>query len=182
LKQKEVKEFLDTVDTYTLHKLIRKKFQTRRVYVKGIDKQWQADLVEMREFSKENDRYNYLLTVIDCFSKYAWAIPIKNKTAEEIIKSFDNIFKERKPLKLQTDKGKEFMNKKVQNFLKINDVVWFSTNSEFKASIVERFNRTLKTKMWKYFTEVGNKKWINIVNDLISNYNNTYHTSIKIFP
>jgi transposase InsO family protein len=182
LKQKKVKEFLDTVDTYTLHKPIRKKFQTRRVYVKGIDKQWQADLVEMREFSNENDGYNYLLTVIDCFSKYAWAIPIKNKTAEEIIKSFDNIFKERKPSKLQTDKGKEFINKKVQNFLKTNDVVWFSTNSEFKASIVERFNRTLKTKMWKYFTQVGNRKWINVLDDLVYNYNNTYHTSIKMTP
>jgi transposase InsO family protein len=152
LKQKHVEEFLDTVDTYTLHKPIRKKFETRRVYVKGIDDQFQADLVEMREFSKENDGYNYLLTVIDCFSKYAWAIPIRNKTAEEIIKSFDNIFKERKPLKLQTDKGKEFINKKFQSFLKEHNIIWFSTDSEFKASIVERFNRTLKTKMWKYFT------------------------------
>ena len=182
LKQKEVKEFLDTIDTYTLHKPIRKKFETRRVYVKGIDDQFQADLVEMREFSKENDGYNYLLTVIDCFSKYAWAIPIRNKTAEEIIKSFDNIFKERKPLKLQTDKGKEFINKKFQSFLKEHNVIWFSTDSEFKASIVERFNRTLKTKMWKYFTQVGTRKWIDIVDDLVYNYNNTYHTSIKMTP
>ena len=182
LKQKEVKEFLDTVDTYTLHKPIRKKFETRRVYVKGIDDQFQADLVEMREFSKENDGYNYLLTVIDCFSKYSWAIPIRNKTAEEIIKSFDNIFKERKPLKLQTDKGKEFINKKFQSFLKEHNVKWFSTDSEFKASIVERFNRTLKTKMWKYFTQVGTRKWIDIVDDLVYNYNHTYHTSIKMTP
>jgi hypothetical protein len=171
LKQKEVKEFLDSVRTYTLHKSIRKKFQTRRVYVNGIDKQWKADLVEMREFSKENDGYNYLLTVIDCFSKYGSAIPIRNKTAEEIIKSFDNIFKERKPLKLQTDKGKEFINKKFKNFLKSNDVDWFSTNSEFKASIVERFNRTLKTKIWKYFTQIGKRKWINVLDNLVYSYN-----------
>ncbi len=63
------------------------------MYVNGIDKRWQADLVEMREFADENNWFNYLLTVIDCFSKYAWAIPIKNKTAEEIIKPFDDIFK-----------------------------------------------------------------------------------------
>ena len=117
MKQNEVKEFLDTVDTYTLHKPIRKKFETRRVYVKGIDDQFQADLVEMREYSKENSGYNYLLTVIDCFSKYAWGKPIKNKSADEIIKSFDEIFKERKPVKLQTDKGKEFKNK-VSKFFK----------------------------------------------------------------
>ena len=182
LKQKEVKEFLDTVDTYTLHKPIRKKFETRRVYVKGIDDQWQADLVEMREFSNENKGYNYLLTVIDCFSKYAWAVPIKNKTAEEIINSFDIIFKERRPSKLQTDKGKEFINNKFQKFLKSKSINWFSTNSNVKASIVERFNRTLKTKMWKYFTQVGDKKWFNIVDDLVYNYNYTYHTSIKMTP
>jgi hypothetical protein len=182
MKQKEVKEFLDTVDTYTLHKPIRKNFQTRRVYVKGIDDQFQADLVEMREFSNENKGYNYLLTVIDCFSKYAWAIPIKNKTADEIINSFGEIFLERIPLKLQTDKGKEFINNKFQKFLQSKNVTWFSTNSDVKASIVERFNRTLKTKMWKYFTQVGNKKWINIVDDLVYNYNNTYHRSIKMKP
>jgi transposase InsO family protein len=154
LKEKQVKEFLDTVDTYTLHKPIRKKFPTRKVYIDGIDKQWQADLVEMREFADGNNGFNYLLTVIDCFSKYACAIPIKNKNADEIIKSFD--FKERKPVLLQTNKGKEFINKKFQSFLKDNNITWFSTNSEFKASIVERFNRTLKTKLWKYFS--GSKK------------------------
>jgi hypothetical protein len=136
----------------------------------------------MREYSKENSGYNYLLTVIDCFSKYAWGKPIKNKSADEIIKSFDEIFKERKPVKLQTDKGKEFKNKKFQSFLKEHNVIWFSTDSEFKASIVERFNRTLKTKMWKYFTQVGNRKWIDIVDDLVYNYNHTYHTSIKMTP
>ena len=182
MKQKEVKEFLDTVDTYTLHKPIRKKFETRRVYVKGIDDQFQADLVEMREFSNENNGYNYLLTVIDCFSKYAWAIPIRNKTADEILKAFDKIFKERIPLKLQTDKGKEFINNKFQKFLKSKNIIWFSTNSEFKASIVERFNRTLKTKMWKYFTQVGTRKWINIIDDLLYNYNNSFHRSIKMKP
>jgi transposase InsO family protein len=165
MKQNEVKEFLDTVDTHTLHKPIRKRFETRRVYVKRIDDQIQADFVEMREYSEENSGYNYWLTIIDCFSKYAWGKPIKNKSADEIIKSFDEIFKERKPFKLQTDKGKEFINKMFQSFLKEHYVIWFNTDSEFKASIVGRFNRTLKTKMWKYFTQVGSRKWIDIVDD-----------------
>jgi hypothetical protein len=177
-----VTSFLNTIDTYTLHKPIRKIFKTRRVYVKGIDNQWQADLVEMREYSNENNNYNYLLTVIDCFSKYAWAKPIKKKNSEEIVKSFELIFRERKPSKLQTDKGKEFINKTFQNYLKQNNIIWFSTDSEFKASIVERFNRTLKTKMWKFFTQVGNRKWIDIVDDLVYNYNNSFHNSIKMTP
>lgn len=182
LKQSEVKQFLDTVDTYTLHKPIRKKFETRRVFVSDIDKQFQADLVEMQQFEKENKGFKYLLTVIDCFSKYAWAVPIKNKTADETIKAFEVIFKERKPAKLQTDKGKEFINKKFQDVLKLNNIHWFSTNSDLKASIVERFNRTLKTKMWRLFTEIGNNKWIDVIDDLVYNYNNSYHSSIKMTP
>jgi transposase InsO family protein len=182
LPQTKVKEFLEQQNTYTLHKPIKKKFETRKVYVHGIDNQWQADLVEMQEFSKENEGLKYLLTIIDCFSKYAWAIPIKDKTADQTIEAFNNIFKQRKPLKLQTDKGKEFINKKFQELLKRNNIHWFSTNSDLKASIVERFNRTLKTKMWKYFTQIGTRKWIDIVDDLVYNYNNSYHRSIKMTP
>jgi hypothetical protein len=134
----------------------------------------------MLEFSKENEGFKYLLTVIDCFSKFAWSIPIKDKTADKIIEAFNNIFKQRKPLKLQTYKGKEFINKKFQDLLKKNNIHWFSTNSNMKASIVERFDRTLKTKMWRYFTEIGHKRWIDVISDLVYNYNNTYHRSIKM--
>ncbi len=66
--------------------------------------------------------------------------------------------------------------------MKCLKVDWFSTNSDLKASIVERFNRTLKTKMWRYFTEVWHKKWINVIDDLVYNYNNSFHRSIKMTP
>ncbi len=79
---------------------------------------------------------------------------------------------------MQTDKEKEFKNKKFQCFFKEHNLVWFSTDSEFKTSIVQRFHRILKTKMWKYFTQVGNRKWIDIVDGLLYNFNHTYHTSI----
>ncbi len=83
------------------------------------------------------------------------SLPIKSKTVDEIIKAFEKIFKERKPKKLQTDKGKEFINKKFQDLLKKNNIHWFLTNSDVKASIGERFKRIFKTKMWRYFTEIG---------------------------
>ena len=181
-KQQQVIDFLNKQDTYTLHKPVRHTFKTRRVYVQGIDDQWQADLVEMREFALENKGYNYLLTVIDCFSKYAWAHPIKSKSSQNIIDAFTRIFSERCPKKLQTDKGKEFINKHFQKYLRDHTVKWFSTDSAQKASIVERFNRTLKTKMWRLFTEKGVRKWIDILNKLILNYNNTHHRSIKMTP
>src|SRR5699024_3516115 len=150
----------------------------------SIDQQWQADLVEMIPYSKDNKNYKYLLTVIDCFSKFGWAIPIYNKSGIEIYKAFKSIFTKFKRIlnKIQTDLVKEFYNKDVKKLFKENNIIHFSTHSNVKASIVERFNRTLKEKMWKYFTENKTNKWIDILDSLLENYNSSYHRSIKMSP
>ena len=110
-------------------------------------------------FSRQNNGYRFILTVIDCFSKYAFALPLKNKSGSEVKSALQRIIEERKPEKLQTDRGKEFINSSVQNYLKENDIQFFTTfNTLFKCAIVERFNRTLKAKMFKYFTFTGKKQ------------------------
>lgn len=182
LPKKEVEDFLHKQDTYTLHKPARKNFETRTVFVHYIDQQWQADLVEMIPLANENNGFRYLLTVVDCFSKYAWSIPIHYKRGSNVVEAFLKIFKERIPNKIQTDLGKEFYNKDVQDLFKKNKIIHFSTHSNYKASIVERFNRTLKERMWKYFTENKTNKWLDILDDLMSNYNNSFHRSIKMTP
>ena len=182
LPYKTVKKWLGQQDVYTLHKPIRHRFKTRRVLVSKIDDQWQADLVDMQKYSTKNKNFNYILTVIDIFSKYAWAIPIKKKTGEEITKAFKEIFKHRIPQKLHTDKGLEFINKNTQSLLKEKNINWFATENETKAQVVERFNRTLKSRMFKYFTHHDTKKWVDIIDDLSRNYNNSYHRSIKMTP
>lgn len=182
IKKKDIKQWLEGVDAYTLHKPIRRKFKTNRVIVYNIDQQWQADLVDVSSLQKFNNGYRYILTCIDILSKHAWAIPLKQKRGEDITRAFQKIFQERKPKSLQTDQGTEFKNSKFQNFLKENNVRFFTTFSEQKASIIERFNRTLKTKMWKYFTSKNTKTYENILQKLISSYNNTYHSSIKLAP
>lgn len=169
-------------NVYTLHKPSYHNFEKRRVYVHHADEQWQADLVDMQKYKKANDKTNYILTVIDCFSKYAWCVPLKDKTGAEIINAFIHIFKERIPKKLQTDKGKEFVMRNVQTFLKNNNIHWFTSESELKAQIVERFNRTLKEKLWKYFTHNSTNKWVDILPLFVSNYNNSYHRSIQMKP
>jgi Integrase core domain/Chromo (CHRromatin Organisation MOdifier) domain len=185
-KPGKVKEFLDQQDVYTLHRPIRKKFARRKVYVHKIDEQWQADLVDMnlKEFGNLNHPFKYILTVIDCFSKYTWAVPIKNKTGDEIVAAFTRIFTDYKriPNKIQTDAGTEFYNSKVKKLFKENKIDLFSTKSDLKASIIERFNRTLKEKMWKVFSERNIYKWIDFLQDLVENYNTSYHRSIKMTP
>ena len=150
--------------------------------MKGIDDQWQADLVDMMKWKKQNNDYQYILTIIDCFSKYAWAVPIKTKSGKDIVEAFNNVFKERIPKKIQTDAGTEFIGKKTQALFEKLGIHWFATFNEAKASIVERFNRTLKTKMWRYFSEMGNKIWIKVLEDLMKNYNTSFHRSIKMTP
>lgn len=182
LTKKTVENWLNKQNVYTLHKAIRHNFPTRRVIVSHIDDQWQADLVDMQKYKYHNKQFNYILTVIDIFSKYAWAIPIKKKTGEDITNSFRLLFKSRYPKKLQTDKGLEFINKNTQELFKKYNINWFATENETKAQVVERFNRTLKSKMFKYFTHMDTKKWIDVLDDLVFNYNNSYHRSIKMTP
>lgn len=184
IKPSEIKEWLSHQDAYTLHKPVRHRFPRRRTIVGGIDHQFQADLIDVKNIKKYNDGYSFLLTCIDVFSKYAWVIPLKNKTGEALVAAFRSIFaRGRRPLRLQTDKGSEFMNKTFQKFLKEEGVEFFVTeNEDIKASIVERFNRTLKEKLWRYFTKKNTLRYVEVLPALARNYNRSYHRSIRMAP
>lgn len=183
VKLKDVRDWLRKQKTYTLHKPIRRKFKRRKTVVAGIDYQWQADLADVSSMSKFNDKHRYLLCVIDVFSKFAWVVPIKDKTGKTLIKAFKLILKKRSPKSLQSDKGTEFKNKNFQNFLKSKKIHFFTTeNPETKASIVERFQRTLKSRMWKYFTHHRTLRYIDVLPKLVHGYNHAYHRSIKCAP
>src|SRR5208282_3534445 len=95
-----------------LHKLIKKKFKRRRVIVYNIDDIWSADLIDKHNIAKENKGYKYLLTIIDIFTKYAYAIPLKSKNTNEILEAFTKLFSSKNPNKLWTDQGSEFINHK----------------------------------------------------------------------
>ena len=113
--------------------------------VPGIDAQFQADLVDVQNLSRYNKGYKYLLMCTDIFSKYAWVVPLKTKQGQELVKAFQTILSSgRKPNKLQTDQGTEFLNRVFQKSLRENNIDFFTVNSGLKASVVERFN--------KYFT------------------------------
>lgn len=166
-----------------LHKPARRNYARRKVIVRDIDETWQADLVDLKMYSKVNNGYTFLLTVIDNVSKFAWAIPLKKKSGICLKEALGKIFKEgRIPKNLQVDQGSEFYNKDVESLLKIHKIHMYSSYSNLKASIVERFNRTLKTNMWKKFTLNGNYKWVILLDDLIFQYNNRKHRTIGMKP
>jgi len=116
-------------------------------------------------------------------SKFAWIEPLKSKTGAETNKAFERIFeKGRQPVNLQFDDGKEFYNENVKTMLTGRSINYYSTFSDKKAAIVERFNRTLKSRMWKYFTANETRKWVDVVDGLVNDYNNTFHSTIKMTP
>ena len=166
-----------------LDKPIRKKFPKRHVYASGVDANWAADLVEMQAFARQNKGYKYILMIIDIFSKYGWASPLKNKTGVEVARAFQQLWKtQTPPKKLRTDKGKEFYNKHMNELLRKHGVDLYSIENEEKSCVVERWNRTIKRNMWKYFTTNNTTNYIDTIPSLIEKYNNTYHHTIKCTP
>ena len=174
MSRKWVAKFLSEQDAYTLHKPARRHFKRRRVNVGGPRQQWQADLVDLSQLKKDSDIITFLLTVIDIFSKVAWCFPMKNKSAASLVAALDSTFSRGWPQTLQTDQGLEFLNTSVQALLKKHGIHHFSThNAETKANVVERFNRTLKTRMWRHFTKHQTWRYIDVLQDLVQSYNNT---------
>ena len=160
-KLKDVMNWLEMQKSYTLHHRLKTKFKRRKVLTRGIQYQYQADLVDYAKLKRDNSGYTFVLSVINCFSSLAFAIPIKRKTGEEVVvalcRAFDNMGD---PKKLHTDQGKEFYNRHVKELLQEWGVHHFSTFQDVKAQIVEQFNRTLREAilqivsfcaMWKPF-------------------------------
>ena len=165
-----------------------RKHKFRKTYVKNLADQMQMDLVDMGKYANKNKGYRWILTAVEILSRYAFAIPVYRKDLENMtgaVKELLKNFKERfgkYPNVVQFDEGKEFYNVGVRELLKNHKVNYFSTKSEKKAAIVERFNRTLKTVMWKYFYSKGTYDWISVLDELVENYNNKKHTTIHMKP
>ena len=188
VSRKLVKEWLITQDTYTRFKPVIRKHKFRKTFVKNLADQMQMDLVDMGKYANKNKGYRWILTAVEILSRYAFATPVYRKDVKnmtEAVKGLLKNFKERfgkYPDAVQFDEGKEFYNVGVRELLKSHNVNYFSTKSEKKAAIVERFNRTLKTVMWKYFYSKGTYDWIDVLDELVENYNNTKHTTIHMKP
>lgn len=182
LPRNKVSKWLNQQWTYGLHKRVRKTFPRRKYVTRGVNEQWQADLMDLQKLSRENSGYKYILIMIDIFSRKAYAHPVKTKSGPEIADAMEVIFSEAKPKYLQTDQGLEFYNRYVKRVLDNLNIELFSVYSENKAALVERLIRTIKEKLYRIFTRQGNYKWLNALPDVIHAYNNSYHRGLKHIP
>jgi transposase InsO family protein len=178
-----VQKELHKLKEITLHKPIRKVFPRRMTITPFLNYMYEADLIDLSKYAKENDNNKFILNIINCFSRYAYSFPIKDKSAAIILKAFKLFFKINKvPFKkLFTDFGKEFWNADVQTLLKRKGITHYRTFTEIKAGIIERFNRTLETRLERYFTFANHHRYIDVLPQLVYSYNHTRHSS-TLFP
>ena len=182
ITQAEIDEYLKTDDGYTLHKPAKKPRAFRRVFTKRIGYLYQIDLVDMSELKNQNEGFRWIIVCIDTFSKKLWCFKTKDKSAETTTDALRDLLTVNRPEKIQTDEGSEFINEKFKALCKSLKIILYTTHDEKKAVIVERVNRTLKTRMYRYFTTRGTKVWHDILDDLVDGYNKSYHSSIKCAP
>ncbi|CAD6203744.1 GSCOCG00012665001-RA-CDS, partial [Cotesia congregata] len=186
IPEEKINDWLATQDAYTRHRPTRRKFPRLHYNVNNIDDVWEADLVEIKSLKTYNDGVSFILVVIDVLSKYVWVEPLLDKSAKSVLQGFKNIFdrsKGRIPFMIQSDKGKEFVAGTVQEYLKSKEIHFRTVrNPDVKAAVVERVNRTLKERMWRYFTHHKTYRYIDILQQLVEAYNHTKHSSIRMEP
>ena len=181
MTQKNIKIFIN--EKYS--KPPKKYYVTNKTDVYHIDDTWSLDILDLKDYGPENNRnYRYVLVIIDNFSKFGWTVPLKNKNAQTIKDSFENILisSKRQPNLIETDRGKEFYNNIFQDFLNKNNIKLYSRNSSYGAVFAERFNRTIRDLLKRLVFEKGDGNWIDVLPTITKQYNNRVHSSTKLTP
>ena len=185
ISEKKLDEFLKTRDDYTTHRPLRHRFSTQKIWVGGIDQLHQGDLMDMSGLAKKNNGVTFVLAIIDCFSRMAFVQPLLNKSANEMLKAMKKIYGDgdgEMPLKFMSDSGKEFTSKKMQEYFRENEVEFMTPFGNTKCAFVERFIETFKRMIWRYMTDNATYKYVDVLQDLVKSYNNSYHRSIGMSP
>jgi hypothetical protein len=149
----------------------------------SLDEQWDADVMDRQKLSRQNSGYRYLAIFIYIFSRYIWVVPLKKKKGPDMLRAINFVFKKgRKPLYLRTDQGTEYTGKHVQHYLKQNNVHHFVALNPLHANYAEGVIRTLKGKIYRFFTANQTQRYIDHLDDIVESYLNTVHRSIDMKP
>jgi len=179
----DVKEWLDMQEVYVRHKPVKRIFKREQIVMSAIDQQWDADIMDMVKFARQNNGYRYLAIFIDIFTRYIWVRPLKTKKPNEMVEVMKDVFSEgRVPLSIRTDRGSEYIAKEVQTFLSGKEILHFTARNALHANYAERVIRTLKGKIYRYFTKFQTHTYIDVLNGIVDGYLNTVHTTTGLKP
>ena len=181
MTQKNIKIFINEIYS----KPPKRNYATNKTDVYYIDDIWSLDILDLNDYGSKNNRgFRYVFVVIDNFSKFGWTTPLKNKNAQTIKDSFENILMSSKksPSLIESDRGKEFYSNIFQDFLNKNNIKLYSRNSSYGAVFAERFNRLIRDLLKKLVFEKGDGNWVDILPTTTKQYNNRIHSSTKLTP
>ena len=163
----------------------KKIYSTNKTDVYHIDDIWSLDILDLNDYGPENNRkYRYVLVVMDNFSKFGWTVSLKNKNAQTIKESLENILisSKRKPNLIETDRGEGYYNNIFQNFLNQNNIKLYSRNTSLGAVFAERFNRTIGDLLKGVVAEKGDANWVDVLLTKTKQYINGIHSSTRLTP
>ena len=181
MTQKNIKTFINEIYS----KPPKKNYATNKTDVYIIDDIWSLDILDLKDYGIENNGgYRYVLVIIDNFSNYGWTIPLKNKNAQTIKNSSENILiiSKRKPNLIESDRGREFYNNIFQDFLNKKNIKLYSRNTSLGAVFAERFYRTIRDLLKKIVFGRGDANWIDVLPKITKQYNTRIHSSTKLTP
>lgn len=183
----DVSNFLKNNETHQLHTVAPLEKVHRPIISSHALERVEADLIDLDGIKNYNKNYRYVLTIIDHFSKFAWAYPLTQKTDDKVLEKIKIFVENQRPRKiklLQSDNGAEFINHKLKEYLAQQNIQHI-TSSPYHArsnGVIERFNRTIKQMLYKTITETNSNEYLSILDKLMTSYNSSYHTTIKNIP
>ena len=182
IKREDVEEFLIRQPSYTRHRRAVRRFKRLATIAPGLHTDWQCDLSDMQRLSKENKGYGFFLLCIDSLSRQIFVEPVKTKHATAIVKGFQAIFDRcgYKPWKLVSDAGKEFTARAVQDYLNEHGIKHYCmyTSPQFHAGMAERANRSVKERLYRYFTHANTRTWLAVIQPIVDAINNSPCSSL----
>ena len=183
----KIQAYLKSNVVHSTHRRIVKKIFPRRKIISRFPFDFfMADLIEYPQLKHQNGNYKYILVIIDCFTRKVWAVPMKEKSARWTADAFESVFKhfDQPPVHIITDRGLEFYNSEVKKIFTNYGINHFSTPTKtlWKASMVERVIRTLKGRIQKYFETNNTKRWKDVFEQMVDNYNSTPHAAHGFAP
>ena len=192
-ERKDKEAWLASQTTHQIHRPAPKRFPRRPFVVHSLDEMWQLDLSDMQWYKRENEGYAWILFAIDVFSRFVWTRPLKRKTGENTAAALADIFREvtedpqsrhTLPRVIYVDRGSEFYNKNVKDLLASTPIpaTLRSSHDETKAAVVERVQRTIKARLWKYLYQNGTSRWVDALPAIVDSYNHAYHTTLRRSP
>ena len=167
--------------SYVLHREVKRPRTYNPIILYSPRKLFQADLIDLASRSKDNDDVKYVLIVVDSFTRKCWARTLVDKTADRVLSEFKDIYKSSgKFERLMTDAGSEFIAKKFKAWMNKENIKFTRGNPH--APHVERLNRTIQSKLFRYMTENETRRWVDVLQRVVDAYNARRHRMIKMSP